>query len=120
MKVLIDSCVAGSVAPALVSAGHQIECVTDRPADPGDAAILAHAKSTGQVVVTLDKDFGELAVVRGHAHAGIVRLAGFRAGQQAAACVAVLSRYPVELNDGAIVTAGPSRTRVRPGNPPQT
>ena len=58
MKVLIDSCVAGSVAPALTVAGHEVECVPDWPADPGDPDILAHARNAGQVVLTLDKDFG--------------------------------------------------------------
>ena len=116
MKVLIDSCVAGSVAVALVAAGHEVECVTGWPADPGDAAILAHAHHSGQVVITLDKDFGEIAVVRGQPHAGIVRLVGFTTAQQAATSVAVLERYAMQLRDGALVTAEPGRTRVRPGN----
>ena len=85
MRVLIDSCVAGSVASALAAAGHEVECVADWPADPGDPAVLAHAYSGGAVVLTLDKDFGELAVVRGQAHSGIVRLVGFTSAQQATA-----------------------------------
>lgn len=40
--------------------------------------ILAHAVRNGQALVTLDKDFGELAVALGAAHAGIVRLVDFR------------------------------------------
>jgi len=51
---------AGSVPAALEEAGHTVECVSDWPADPGDAVILAHATAHGQVVLTLDKDFGEL------------------------------------------------------------
>ena len=74
MKVLIDSCVAGSVAAALSAAGHEVESVAEWPLDPGDAAILVRAHDNAQVVLTLDKDFGELAVVRGQPHAGIVRL----------------------------------------------
>ncbi len=114
MRVLIDSCIAGSVASALVTAGHQVECVADWPADPGDRAVLAHAHNAGQVVLTLDKDFGELVVVRGQAHSGIVRLVGFTTAQQATASVAVLSHYADELSRGALVTAEPGRTRVRP------
>ena len=114
MNTLIDSCVAGSVGAALAAAGHEVECVVDWPADPGDSAILAHARAAGQVVITLDKDFGELAVVRGHAHAGIVRLVGFTTAQQPTASVAALSRYAAELLNGALVTAEPGRTRVRP------
>ena len=67
MKVLIDSCMAGSVSTALAEAGHDVECVVDWPKDPGDAAVLSHAQNTGQVVLTLDKDFGELIVRAGPA-----------------------------------------------------
>lgn len=116
MKVLIDNCVAGSVAAPLAAAGPEVECVADWPADPGDAAILAHARNVGQVVLTLDKDFGELVIVRGHAHCGIVRIVGFTTAQQATASVAALNRYAVELSRGALVTAEPGRTRVRPGD----
>jgi predicted nuclease of predicted toxin-antitoxin system len=117
VKVLVDTCMAGSVAPALAEAGHEVECVVDWPSDPGDAAILAHAQTAGQVVLTLDKDFGELAVVRGQPHSGVVRLVGFSATQQASACVAVLSRYADALAGGALITAEPGRTRVRPKDP---
>ena len=113
MRVLIARCVAGSVAAPLAAAGHEVECVADWP---GDAAILAHARNTGQVVLTLDKDFGELAIVLGHAHRGIVRLVGLTTAQQATASVAALNRYAAELSRGALVTAGPGRTRVRPGD----
>jgi predicted nuclease of predicted toxin-antitoxin system len=105
---------AGSVAAALADAGHEVECVVDWPSDPGDAAILAHAQNAGQVVLTLDKDFGELAVVRGQPHSGIVRLIGFSASQQPTICLGVLSRYADELARGALITAEPGRTRVRP------
>jgi predicted nuclease of predicted toxin-antitoxin system len=117
VKVLIDTCMAGSVVLALAEAGHEVECVADWPSDPGDTAILAHAQNTGQVVLTLDKDFGELAVVRGQPHSGIVRLVGFNAAQQASACLAVLSRYADELAASALVTVEPGRTRVRPKDP---
>jgi predicted nuclease of predicted toxin-antitoxin system len=114
VRVLLDSCVAASVAVALVEAGHEVECVAAWTRDPGDEKVLATAHQAGQVVITLDKDFGELAVVRGHPHAGLVRLVGFRAADQAAAAVAVLARYQVELAAASIVTADPGRTRVRP------
>ena len=114
MRVLIDGCVAGSVASALAAAGHQVECVADWPADPGDPAVLAHAHNAGQIGLTLDKDFGELVVVRGQAHSGIVRLVGFTTSQQAIVSVAVFSHYADELSRGALVTAEPGCTRVRP------
>lgn len=63
---------------------------------------------------TLDKDFGERAIVMGEAHSGIIRLAGIRAREQGAACIEALSRHGDELLDGAIVTVEPRRIRIRP------
>lgn len=67
------------------------------------------------MLIALDKDFGELAVALRRPHAGILRLVDFRAAEQARACFPVLSRFEVELNNGAIVTSSPDRLRVRPG-----
>lgn len=113
MNILIDACVAGSAVVTLRDAGHTVESVADWPTDPGDAVILEHATVHDQVVVTLDKDFGELAIVRQIPHSGIVRLVNCAASQQGERAVRVLARYADELQRGAIVTAEPGRTRVR-------
>jgi predicted nuclease of predicted toxin-antitoxin system len=86
----------------------------DGPQDPGGAEILAKAQAEGRVLVTLDKDFGELTVGRRNPHAGIVRLAGFRAIDQATATLAVLGRYEADLAAGALITVEPGRVRIRP------
>jgi predicted nuclease of predicted toxin-antitoxin system len=113
LKVLLDSCVWAGARTVLAAAGHEVEWVGDWSADPGDAEVLAHAARSGSVVVTLDKDFGELAVVRGHRHSGIVRIVGHRAQDQGAACTAALARYGEELAAGALVTIEPLRVRIR-------
>ena len=87
----------------------------DWPADPGDDEILAYAARNGQVIVTLDKDFGELAVAFGRDHAGIVRLVDVRSADQAPLCIELLAAYGTELAQRAIVTAEPGRVRVRAG-----
>lgn len=46
----------------------------DRSADPGDVEILDLARKDGCVLITLDKDFGELAVAFGRDHRGIIRI----------------------------------------------
>jgi predicted nuclease of predicted toxin-antitoxin system len=113
VRVLIDSCVWGGVAGALRALSHDIEAAADWPLDPGDVEILDRAYASSRVLVTLDKDFGELAVVRGRPHAGIVRLVQLAAREQAAACAAALERYREALERGAIVTVEPGRVRVR-------
>ena len=114
MKVLLDSCVWPGAKSQIGGAGHEVEWVGDWNADPGDEEILAHAAHNTQVIVTLDKDFGELAVALGREQAGIIRLVDVRHPDQAALCVTLLAAHGDELALGAIVTAEPGRVRVRP------
>ena len=114
MKVLLDTCVWGGVRKALSENGHDVIWAGDWSSDPGDEELLHRAHQESRVLVTLDKDFGELAAVRGQAHTGIVRLVALSTSQQAEVCVAVLTRYSRDLKAGAIVTAEISRVRVRP------
>jgi predicted nuclease of predicted toxin-antitoxin system len=114
VRVLLDTCVSGHARGALVSEGHDVEATGDWPVDPGDDAILASAFEDQRVLVTLDKDFGELAVVHGRPHAGILRLVDARADLQGLLCANALAKYGEELSRGAIVTVEPTRVRVRP------
>ena len=82
--------------------------------DPGDDEILARAHREERILVTLDKDFGELVIVHGAPHPGIVRLTGFQARQQGRVCVHVLETYGADLEAGALITVEPGRVRVRP------
>lgn len=116
MKVLIDSCVSGAVAAAARDHGHDVVWTGDWPADPGDETILNSAVAELRVVVTVDKDFGELAVLRGTRHAGIVRLVNLTVGQQTTLINEVLKKYERDLAAGAIVTVESFRIRVRPGD----
>ena len=75
--------------------------------------ILARALQEGRVLVTLDKDFGELAVLQGAPHGGIVRLVDFSVRHQAAACLKILADYPADLQQGCLITAQPGRIRIR-------
>lgn len=114
MKLLLDACVWGGAKDDLKAAGHDVIWAGDWPEDPGDEEILARAHVEGRVLVTLDKDFGEIAVVRGTPHSGIVRLVGFPSAQQAPVCVKVLSSHGADLSAGALITVEPGRVRVRP------
>ena len=113
MKILLDSCVWGKALAELQSAGHDVVWAGHGPSDPGDDAIIAQAYAEQRILVTLDKDFGELAIVREIPHAGIIRLVGFPARQQATVCLKVLAVHGKELQVGAIVTAEPGRLRIR-------
>ena len=114
MKLLLDTCVWGKAQQALAEAGHDVVWAGDWEEDPGDGEILARADRDGRILVTLDKDFGELAIVRDLPHHGILRLVNFSVRYQAELCLRALELYGKELLRGAVVTAEPGRFRVRP------
>jgi len=113
MKVLLDSCVWGKARVDLESRGYDVVWAGDWPQDPGDEEILRRAHAEGRILVTLDKDFGELAVLQRRAHCGILRLVNIAARRQAGVCARVLHAHGAELMLGAIVTAEPGRLRIR-------
>lgn len=114
MKLLLDTCVSPRTRSALAAAGHDAIWTGDWTPDPGDEAILEFAQRESRILVTLDKDFGELAVVFGKLHCGIIRLVDIHPSRQASVCEEVLARYGTELAAGAIVTVTADRTRLRP------
>lgn len=113
IKLLLDTCVWGGVRTQLQTNGYDVIYAGDWLEDPGDNEILAIAYQEQRTLVTLDKDFGEIAIVRGQPHCGIIRLVNIAAKQQAAVCVEVLMRYDRELQAGAIATASLGRVRIR-------
>jgi predicted nuclease of predicted toxin-antitoxin system len=118
VKLLLDTCISWTVRDALRAAGHDVVWTGDWPQDPGDEEILEFGYRENRVLITLDKDFGELAVVRKQAHGGIVRLVNWSTGQQAATCQRLIEQYGTELESGAVVTAEPGRVRIRPSDNP--
>ena len=113
MRLLLDSCLSGALKEPLSAAGHDVTWSGDWPSDPGDEEILMRAHAERRVLITLDKDFGELAIVRGIPHSGLIRLAGIRLMSQAAAIERVLKLYGEQLPEAAVITVEPGRVRVR-------
>jgi predicted nuclease of predicted toxin-antitoxin system len=113
MKLLLDSCVWYGVPEALRIAGYDLIWVGEWDYDPGDREILSIAYQENRILITLDKDFGELAIVQGASHKGILRIVDAITMQQSQVCLEVLPRYREDLIAGAIITAGLGRVRIR-------
>lgn len=118
MKLLLDTCVWGGARQELEAAGHDVIWGGDWPEDPGDGEILKLAYQEQRILVTLDKDFGELAIAQHVPHSGIIRLVNLSARKQAAVCLEVLKLHGEELQSGALVTAEADRLRIRSPHPP--
>jgi predicted nuclease of predicted toxin-antitoxin system len=114
MKLLLDTCIWGGAADELRMRGHDVVWSGNWDEDPGDEEILTIALAQGRILVTLDKDFGELAVVRRVPHCGILRIAGFPTRRQAGVIEVILNRHGKELERGAVITVEPGKLRIRP------
>lgn len=112
MKVLLDSCIWRGAKDDLTGP-HDTKWVGDFLKDPGDEAIMQLAVKENRVIITQDKDFGELAVFRGMPHRGIVRLVGFSATQHGKISLQILNQYESELSAGAIITVESDKVRIR-------
>jgi len=113
MKVLLDTCVWGGVCDYLRDKGLEVEWIGDWSRDPGDCEILDYAYKNDYILVTLDKDFGELAVLKNQPHHGILRLVNMSSSEQGLICKEVLEKYGIVLYQGAIITAYTKRLRIR-------
>ena len=114
MKLLLDTCVWGGAKKTLASSGHDVVWTGDWAEDPGDEEILAIANNEDRILVTLDKDFGEIAIVKRKPHSGILRLVNLSAINQGIVCLRVIEEYGKVLQSGAIITVEPGRIRIRP------
>jgi len=113
MKILLDTCVWGGALKTLELIGHDVVWSGNWDIDPGDEKILAIAHREGRILITLDKDFGELAIVFGKPHSGRVRLVSIAARQPAIYCDKIITKYASELQAGAIITVSHERIRIR-------
>ena len=74
MRFLVDESAGSAIAAVLGSLGHDVLVVAEIMPQAEDAAILARAVQELRIVVTNDKDFGELIFRSGQPHAGVVLL----------------------------------------------
>lgn len=113
MRVLLDTCVSGALVATLGEAGHDVVWTGEWDRDPGDEDIMAYAFQERRILVTLDKDFGTLAVLHGNPHAGLLRLVNLSTREQGLVARQVLAEHGAELSAGAIITAERHRLRIR-------
>lgn len=74
VRFLIDRCAGRRLADRLRELGHDVLESRERGSDPGDPTILIWAASEQRILVTMDKDFGNLVFLQGERHRGLVRL----------------------------------------------
>ena len=113
IRILLDSCVWGGTCDVLRAAGYDVLWVGDFLNDPGDEVIIRLAFKEERVLITLDKDFGELAVFRMEQHKGIIRIVDYSALEFGNVSKNILMKYERELSESAIITVDKTKVRIR-------
>ena len=68
MRLVLNENITGTVMAELRRRGHDVLSVKESMRSEADDVILARAQREERIVVTHDKDFGELAFVMGCPH----------------------------------------------------
>ncbi|MCK5146228.1 DUF5615 family PIN-like protein [bacterium] len=114
IKFLIDVGVGKKVEESLLKNGYNIKAVRD--IDPGmaDDSILRMAVSENRMVITMDKDFGELIFNSGLPHSGVLllRLEDARANEKINVLEKILEDHSEKLSNNFCVYQN-SKLRVR-------
>ena len=112
MRFLIDRCAGRRLAEWLRNCGHDVVEAQTLGPDPGDKALLEVAESENRVLITMDKDFGELIYLHGVPHAGLIRLSDVRVARRIELVEELTNQYREALEGRAIVTVQGGRVRI--------
>lgn len=114
MKFLLDVCAASrAMHSALVDLGHDVASALEQ--DPGatDEEVLAWALEEERVLITEDKDFGELVFVRRLPHPCIIRFVDMRVDDKVSAMRDLIQTHEDALLQGSMIVVTQSRVRIR-------
>jgi predicted nuclease of predicted toxin-antitoxin system len=97
--LLVDESTGVAVVAYLRSAGHDVVAVAEAMPQADDSDILSYAANEGRVLLTNDKDFGELVYRDRRAHSGVVlmRLEDSTSTNRVRVVRAVLEQYADRL-----------------------
>jgi len=99
LQILVDVGVGKAVEDWLRQAGHDVRTVRERDPRMEDTDILAWAFSEQRLLITMDKDFGELVYHSGQPHAGVLllRMADALSTEKVAAVEFITANYGDQL-----------------------
>ena len=117
MRFIVDECTGPAVARWLQQHQHDVFSVYEQARGLDDGEVLQKALEEGRILITNDKDFGELIFHQRRAHRGVVllRLGDERAGNKIRVLNLLLRGYADQLA-GNFVVATEKRVRISPGS----
>ncbi|MDQ3698880.1 MAG: DUF5615 family PIN-like protein [Gemmatimonadota bacterium] len=114
MNLVADEGVDRGVVERLRQEGHDVVYVAELSPSIADEEVLQQANARSAVLLTADKDFGELVFRQGLVHSGVVllRLAGLPNAAKAEIVAEVCRDRAAELL-GAFSVVSPGQVRIR-------
>lgn len=118
MRFIVDESTGSAVVVYLRTAGHDVLAVAEALPQADDWDILACAASEMRILVTNDKDFGDLVFRSDQTHHGVVllRLRDESAANRVRVVKGLLEGYAERLPDHFTV-ATEAGVRIRPARP---
>lgn len=115
MRFLADESVIAEVIFELRKLGHDVFAVIEQMKSAADPVVLNRAFADGRILITEDKDFGDLVVRQGLGVDGVVLLA-LRKMSPSSTTKRVIDAIIVDLDKlaGRFTVIEPGRTRSRP------
>lgn len=112
--IVADENLPAAVVEALREEGLEVWSIREAVAGAADVDVLRWAAERGALLITADKDFGELVYLRRQQETGVVllRLGDLTDVEQAAALVRVMREHGSELA-GCFTVVAPTRIRMR-------
>ncbi len=99
MKFLTDVGVGKKVENWLIENGYDLLAVRDLDPRMGDRDILTIAVRQGRIVITMDKDFGEMVFRANQSHEGVIllRLEGANSAEKSRVVSEIITHYADRL-----------------------
>ena len=116
MKFLLDVCAASrSMQSMLSEGGHDVLSALEQSPTATDEELLVRATEEKRIILTEDKDFGELVFVRRLPHPCIVRLVEMPVAEKVAAIRDLIENHQDAMETKTLIVVTRSRVRIRRG-----
>ncbi|HEX5228518.1 MAG TPA: DUF5615 family PIN-like protein [Bryobacteraceae bacterium] len=101
MNIVADENVDKQIVDRLRRDGHNVTWVAELEPGINDNAVLLRSRNLSAILITADKDFGELVFRQHLHHSGVLllRLAGLKPDQKAGIVAEVFQSHAEELRD---------------------
>ena len=114
MKFLADEGIDRSIVSGLRQFGYDVYYVVEQQRSLDDDVLLIKAKEEKRILITRDKDFGELVFRLNQAHTGVIliRLEGFDTEKRGEIVCGLIDKYREQLEDAfSVIQRGVIRIR---------